>query len=187
MENKKWTEAETPGPNQLAKPQGFHAHSFPAGIWPAPSSIFVLLNKSLSPSSSLFSPMLSPQPSLYPAGQKSCCHILMEGESRPPAALTSKVWGSSQQRMLGSLTQHMPWILKIISWVPSNGKSLPFLESVHLRAEKFISILTTEFFICVQSLCALMLHAWIHEDKRRVWEHSQTNYKHSCKCACVFN
>lgn len=65
IENIIWAELETPGPKQLAQPQGFHAHSFPAGIWPAPSSIFVLLNKSLSPPSSLSSPMLSPQPSLF--------------------------------------------------------------------------------------------------------------------------
>lgn len=31
-ENVKLTESETPGPNDLAKPQGFSTHSFPAGI-----------------------------------------------------------------------------------------------------------------------------------------------------------
>lgn len=56
-ENVKLAEPETPGPTDLAKPQGFNAHSFPAGIWPAPSSIFVALNNSLSPSSSFSSPI----------------------------------------------------------------------------------------------------------------------------------
>lgn len=64
-EKVKLAELETPRSNDLAKPQGFHTHSFPAGIWPAPSSIFVPLNNSLSPPSSRSSPVLPPQPSLF--------------------------------------------------------------------------------------------------------------------------
>lgn len=60
--------------------------------------------------------------------------------------------------MLGSLTQHIPWSLKIVSRVPSNGKSLPYLESVHLGAERFITILTIGFCLCAQRLCAFILH-----------------------------
>ena len=63
--NVKLTALQTPHSKDVAKPQGFHAHSFPAGIWPAPSSIFVPLNNSLSPSPSLSSPMLPPQHSLF--------------------------------------------------------------------------------------------------------------------------
>ena len=64
-EKVKLAELETLHSNDLAKPQGFHTHSFPAGIWPAPSSIFVPLNNSLSPSSSPSSPVLPLQPSLF--------------------------------------------------------------------------------------------------------------------------
>lgn len=70
-ENVKLAELEAPRSNDLAKPQGFHAHSFPAGIWPAPSSIFVPLNNPLSPSSNLSSPILPPQPSLFPLLRKA--------------------------------------------------------------------------------------------------------------------
>ena len=87
--------------------------------------------------------------------------------------------------MLGSLTQHIPQILKIGSPVPSNGKSLPYLESVHLGAERFISIPTSEFSVCTQA-SALMLHERMHEDrKRRVWECPETSCKYVCKCVYV--
>lgn len=40
--------------------------------------------------------------------------------------------------------RHIPWILKIISWAHLNGKPLPYLESVNLGAERFISTPTIE-------------------------------------------
>lgn len=158
----KLAEPETPGSNDLAKPQGFNAHSFPAGIWPAPSSIFI----------PLIIPSLLPPTFLLPYYLHnlaySCCSekLLRHFDGgRVKASCSCDLQG--MKVITAKNDRHIPWILKIISWAHSNGKSLPYLESVHLGAERFISIPTTEFSLCVQKLCALMLHDWVHEDKKR--------------------
>jgi hypothetical protein len=94
--------------------------------------------------------------------------------------------GSPQLRILGSLTQHIPQILKTCSRVPSNGKSLPNLESAHWGVERFISLPPKEFSLWAQRLCVLMLHAWIHENtERRVWKYTAASCKYLRLCAYV--